>query len=79
VRDDGAVRFVTPDGRSFDGTLPGHTQPLGDWRQLITQHEDEGIHIDRHTAATCWDGEACDYSMAIDALLRRWRQIKQLQ
>src|SRR5687768_5109196 len=28
VLDDGAIRFVTPDGRSFDSAAPGHTQPL---------------------------------------------------
>jgi hypothetical protein len=31
------------------------------------------LHIDRHTAATRWDGRACDYSMAVEALLRRLR------
>jgi len=73
VLDDGAVRFVSPDGRSFDSTLPDHTRPLANWHQLIDDHEEQGIHIDRHTAATRWDGEACDYSVAIAALLRRWR------
>lgn len=74
VLDDGAVRFVTPDGRSFDSTLPDHMRPLANWHQLIEEHAEQGIHIDHHTAATRWDGQACDYSMAVDALLRRWRQ-----
>jgi hypothetical protein len=73
VLDDGAIRFVTPSGRSFDSTLPDRTQPLGDWHQLIDQHEEQGLHIDRHTAATRWDGGTCDYSMAVEALLRRLR------
>ncbi|WP_116811528.1 HNH endonuclease signature motif containing protein [Steroidobacter cummioxidans] len=74
VLDDGAIRFVMPNGNSFDSTLPDHTRPLANWQQLIDEHEEQGLHIDRHTAATRWDGEACDYSMAVDALLRRWRQ-----
>ncbi|HEY5754391.1 MAG TPA: DUF222 domain-containing protein [Steroidobacter sp.] len=71
VLDDDAVRFVTPSGRSFDSTLRDRTQPLGDWRQLIDQHEEQGLQIDRRTAATRWDGGACDYSWAVEALLRR--------
>lgn len=74
VLDDGAIRFVTPNGNSFESTLPDHTRPLANWHQLIDEHEEQGLHIDHHTAATRWDGEACDYSMAVDALLRRWRQ-----
>jgi hypothetical protein len=73
VLDDGAIRFVTPDGKSFHSTLPDHTQPLGDWHQLVTTHEQQDLRIDRRTAATRWDGEACDYSMAIEALLNHWR------
>ena len=32
VLDDGALRFVKPDGTSVDSIAPGYTQPLGDWR-----------------------------------------------
>jgi len=74
VLDDGAIRFVTPSGNSFDSTLPDHTRPLANWYQLIDEHEEQGLHIDRHTAATRWDGEACDYSMAVESLLNRWRK-----
>jgi hypothetical protein len=73
VLDDGAFRFVTPDGRSFDSTLPDHTQPLGDWHQLVATHEQQDLHIDRRTAATRWDGESYDHSFAVAALLRHWR------
>ncbi|HEY0681619.1 MAG TPA: hypothetical protein VGD45_04765 [Steroidobacter sp.] len=68
---DGAFRFVTPDGRSFDSTLPGYTQPLGDLNQLVATHEEQGLHIERHTAATRWDGESYDHALAIEVLLRR--------
>jgi hypothetical protein len=73
VLDDGALRFVTPTGQSFDSTLRDHTQPLADWHQLVATHEQQDLHIDRRTAATRWDGRACDYSLAAEALLRHWR------
>jgi hypothetical protein len=73
VLDDGAIRFVTPNGQAFDSTLPNHTQPLGDWHQLVATHEQQNLRIDRHTAATRWDGEPCDHSMATEALLHHWR------
>jgi hypothetical protein len=65
VLDDGAIRFVTPEGRSFESTLRDHTQPLGDWHQLAVTHVQQGVHIDHHTAATRWDGGACDFSVAV--------------
>jgi hypothetical protein len=73
VLDDGAIRFVTPNGKAFDSTLPDHTQPLSDWHQLVAAHEQQDLHIDRHTAATRWDGEPCDHSLATEALLHHWR------
>jgi hypothetical protein len=73
VLDDGTIRFVTPDGRSFDSTLRDHTQPLSDWHQLVAAHERQDLHIDHDTAATHWDGGACDYSVAVESLLARWR------
>ena len=73
VLDDGAVRFVTPTGRSFDSTLPDHTQPLGDWHQLVATHEEQGLHIDRHTAAARLQWGGYDHGIAVDCVLRRWR------
>lgn len=73
VLDDGAIRFTAPNGRCFESTLPGHTQPLADWHQLVATHEEQGITIDRHTAASRWDGEPYDHAFAIEALLRRAR------
>lgn len=71
--DDGAIRFVTPTGKSFDSTLQNHTQPLGDRQQLVATHEALGLHIDRRTAATRWDGETYDHAWAIQSLLHRLR------
>jgi len=34
ILDDGALRFVRPDGSSVDSVAPGYTQPLGDWKQI---------------------------------------------
>jgi hypothetical protein len=65
VLDDGAIRFVQPNGESFD-SMP---RTIGDWRQLPAVHERSGIHIDARTAATRWDGGPMDYGMAIDYLM----------
>lgn len=73
VLDDGAIRFTTPQGKSFDSTLPDHAHPLGDWHQLVATHEDQGLHIDRHTAAARLQWDGYDHGDAIDSLLRRWR------
>jgi hypothetical protein len=67
--DDGAIRFVQPNGECFDTVLPSHTRPLGDWRQLPTTHKRMGIHITATTAATRWDGGPMDYGMAMDSLM----------
>jgi Domain of unknown function (DUF222)/HNH endonuclease len=50
VLDDGAFRFVKPDGTSFDSVAAGQTQPPGDWLRLPMQHDQHGIHIDENTA-----------------------------
>jgi hypothetical protein len=68
--DDGALRFVRPDGCSFDSVAPEHTRPLSDWRQLPTIHEQQDIRIDKNTAATLWRGESMDYGLAIEVLLQ---------
>jgi Domain of unknown function (DUF222) len=68
--DDGAFRFVRPDGRSFDSVALEHTRPLSDWRQLPTLHEQQDIRIDKNTAATLWHGEKMDYGLAIEVLLQ---------
>jgi hypothetical protein len=69
VLDDGAIRFVQPNGESFDSA----SRLCGDWRELPAIHERAGIHINSKTAATRWDGGPMDYGMAIDVLwsLRR--------
>lgn len=68
--DDGAVRFVKPDGSVIDSAMPLLT---GTWTQLPLDHAQRGIHIDKNTAATRWCGERCDYNQGIEALLSRER------
>ena len=70
VLDDGALRFVRPNGESFDSGAPHHTRPLSDWRHLPKDHNQQGIHIDKTTAITRWRGETMDYDLAI-AVLRQ--------
>jgi hypothetical protein len=72
--DDGAVRFLRPDGRSFDSVAPEHTQPLSDWQELPAANYQQGIHIDKNTATTRWRGEKMDYGLAIEVLLQHARR-----
>jgi Domain of unknown function (DUF222)/HNH endonuclease len=67
---DGAVRFLRPDGRSFDSVAPERTRPLSDWQELPAAHNQQGIHIDKSTATTRWRGEKMDYGLAIEVLLQ---------
>lgn len=73
VLDDGAIRFTAPNGKAFDSTLPDHTQPLADWHQLVATHEEQGLHIDRHTAAVRLNSGGHDHGAAINSLLLRAR------
>ena len=68
--DDGALRFVRPDGETFDSAAPNHTRPHSDWQRLPAEHKQEGIRIDKDTAATAWRGETMDYGLAIEVLLQ---------
>lgn len=63
ILDDGAFRFVRPDGNTFDSPLPKVT----DWTALAASHP---IVINPRTAITGWTGERLDYRQAIDWLLR---------
>jgi hypothetical protein len=72
--DEGALRFLRPDGQSFDSVAPEHTRPLCDWRQLPTVRDPQGIRIDQNTATTRWRGERMDHGLAIDVLLQQARR-----
>jgi hypothetical protein len=70
VLDDGAIRFVQPNGETFDSV-----HPIGDWRELRAVHERSGIRIDPKTAATRWDGGPMDYGIAMDVLMSLPRHV----
>jgi hypothetical protein len=65
---------LKPNGESFDSVTPNHTQPLADWRQLMAAHEQQGIRIDKNTAATRWTGEKMDYGLGVFVLLQQARR-----
>jgi len=70
VLDDGAFRFIRPDGRSFDSPAPNASRQL-DWMQLVAAHQARQIRITPSTAITRWQGEQLDYELAVDGLLQR--------
>jgi hypothetical protein len=70
ILDDGAFRFVKPNGESFDSVAPGCTKPMSDWRELEKIH---GQKIDKKTAATKWTGETMDYGTGVEWLVGRER------
>ena len=74
--DDGALRFVRPDGESFDSVAPGQKPPACNGSELQHGHQREGMSIDQNTAATRWRGERMDYDLAIHVLLQQARRDK---
>jgi hypothetical protein len=75
VLDDGAFRFVRPDGRSYESPAPGAPRQL-DWMQLVAAHLARQIKITPRTAITRWQGETLDYGLAVDGLLQRAKRVE---
>ena len=67
ILDDGAFRFVSPNGAAVDSVMPGYTQPLGDWKRLPAA---------THSAVTRWRGERMDYGLGVDVLMQQARRAK---
>jgi hypothetical protein len=65
--DDGAYRFVRPDGQCYDSPLPEPT----DRRAILIAHEAAGLRITPATAITRWTGEALDLGLAVEVLMQR--------
>ena len=65
VLDDGTIRFMRPDGDCVDRAASGCTRPAGDWRQLPV-----GKFVD------CWRGERMDLDLAVDAMIQRSRDAR---
>jgi hypothetical protein len=74
VLDDGAFRFVRPDGQSFDSPAPGTPRQL-DWMQLVAAHQARQIKVTPRTAVTRWQGERLDYGLAVEGLLQRAKRV----
>ena len=72
--DDGALRFLRPDGESFESAVPGQQRAACNGLELQRRHRREGIVIDPNTAATRWRGERMDYDLAIHVLLQQARR-----
>jgi hypothetical protein len=66
--DDGAFRFIRPNGESFDSPPPA---PTG-WSRLPAENADRNVLITPQTAITRWTGESIDYGFAIQALMQRY-------
>ena len=64
--DDGALRFVKPNGKAVDSVAPGCIQPLGDWKQLPAATQ----------ALARWKGERMDYGLAVEVLLQQAQRAK---
>ena len=71
VLDDGALRFLAPDGKPLDSVARGHTQPFGDWHEVPAQNHLRGLSIDARTAPTRWAGERMDYGLGVEVLLQQ--------
>ncbi len=65
--DDGAYRFVKPNGQAFDSPVP----PAADWAELVATHASADIRITPATAITRWAGEAVDLGLAVECLMQR--------
>ena len=63
ILDDGALRFVRPDGGPVDRVQPGCSQPRGDAGGLpIGKFRD------------CWRGERMDMDLAVDLMIQKSRK-----
>lgn len=67
--DDGAFRFIRPDGASFESPLPAD-----DASALVTDHAERAIVVTPRTAVTRWTGEALDLGEAVGWLMRNDEQ-----
>ena len=63
ILDDGALRFVRPDGEPVDRVLPGCEQPPGDARRLPVGQLGPG-----------WRGDRMDLPLAVDVLIQESRK-----
>ena len=65
ILDDGALRFVRPDGKAVDGGEPSGSQPAADWAQVPVATGEWRYHGDR-----------MDLPLAVDLLIQSERRSK---
>ncbi len=65
--DDGAFRFVRPNGQTYESPPPAATE----WTRLVAAHEADQLRVMATTAITRWTGEALDLDIAIGSLMER--------
>jgi hypothetical protein len=65
--DDGAFRFVRPNGEAFESPAP----PAFDGRAIVVAHESIGLGITPTTAVTRWMGDAIDLELTVETLMQR--------
>jgi hypothetical protein len=66
--DDGAFRFVRPDGHSFDSPLPA-----GDWETLVAIQAEGHIVVTPKTAVANWTGGGFDLGLGVEVLMQQYR------
>jgi hypothetical protein len=66
--DDGAFRFVKPNGTAFESGQP----PSGNVAALVAAIGHQAIEITAQTAVTQWTGDRLDLDVAVDGLI--WRK-----
>jgi hypothetical protein len=64
--DDGAFRFVKPNGQSFDSPMP----PRTDWESLVAANDEQGIAITPKTAIANWTGGGFDLGLGVEVLMQ---------
>jgi hypothetical protein len=67
ILDDGALRFVKPNGECVDSVAPGFMQPPGDWKQLTAGPREP---------LAAWKGDRMDCSLGIEVLIQQKRRAK---
>jgi hypothetical protein len=65
ILDDGAFRFVKPDGAAVDSVLPGCAQPSGNFNQMP-----------KGQFAECWRGERMDLHLAVELMIQESRKAR---
>lgn len=69
---DGAFRFVRPDGQTYESPAPGSTN----WQELVATHQAQSIRITQSTAGSGWRGATLDLGLVVEALMHRAERAK---